>query len=394
MMDYLILSIKNLTYRKARAALTLLGIVIGITAVVSMISIGSGMRASLEEQLKVLGSDKIIVTSSYQFAAKGGTLTVKDSDAVEDIPSVLFASPMVSFSAPTEFKGVEKLATVWGLDPGKAERTFAGVSGYELMRGRWLQRGDRSKIVIGYNIHKDFFDREVSFGNAITIKGQEFTVIGVFEKTGDRDSDNAIYGDIDIMRDIAGLEEDSITLTIVRIKEGYDTVKAGLAIEALLEKRHEEEDFEVLTPQQIVEQVSQAFRAVGVVFGGIAAVAFLVGGIGIANTMLMNVMERTREIGVMKATGATNSRVLSVFLTEAGLIGLIGGLLGIAHGVLLARIIEAIGKAYVGGSFKTVITSEVVIGALIFAIIVGGLSGSYPAYKAAKLDPVVALHYE
>ncbi|MFQ5815284.1 MAG: ABC transporter permease [Candidatus Hydrothermarchaeaceae archaeon] len=392
MMDYLLLSLKNLTYHKARAALTLLGVVIGITAVVSMISIGSGMTASLEEQLEVLGSDKIIVTSTYSFGAKGAALTERDSDALEDIPGVHFSSPLLSFSSPTEFKGAEKLGTIWGLDPAKAERTFAGVSGYDLMRGRWLQKGDRNKIVIGYNIHHDFYDREVGVGNTIKIKGETFSIVGVFVKTGDRDSDNAIYGDIDRMREISGLEGDTISGSIVRVKEGYDTVRVGKAIEALLEKRHGEEDFAVLTPQQIVEQVSQAFRAVQVVFGGIAAVSFLVGGIGIANTMLMNVMERTREIGVMKATGATSLVVVKVFLTEAGVIGTVGGVIGILMGYAISVGINFAADTYLGeGVLHTAVTPWIALLAMAFSFIIGLLSGIYPAYRASNLDPVEAL---
>jgi putative ABC transport system permease protein len=392
MMDYLLLSLRHLMYQKVRTALTLLGVVIGITAVVSMISIGSGMRASLEEQLSVLGTDKIVVTSRYQFAAKGAALTESDSDALEDIPGIHFASPLVSFSAPTEFKGVERLANVWGLDPTKAERTFAGVSGYELLRGRWLQRGDRSNVVIGYNIHSDFYDREVGVGNTIRIMGETFTVVGIFEKTGDRDSDNAIYGDIDRMREIAGLDPEVVTATIVRIKEGHNTLKVGKEIEALLEKRRGGEDFMVLTPEQIVEQVSQAYRAVQVVFGGIATVSFLVGGIGIANTMLMNVMERTREIGIMKATGATKWDVVKIFLVEAGVIGTVGGIIGILMGYAISMGINIAADTYLGeGVLHTVVTPAIALLALAFSFIVGLLSGIYPAYRASKLDPVEAL---
>jgi len=392
MMDYISLSIKNLTYHKTRAFLTLLGVIIGITAVVSMLSIGTGMKASIEEQLKVLGQDKIIVTSTYSFGAKGAALTEADSDAIEDIPGVYFASPMVSFSAPTEFKGVEKLTSVWGLNPDKAERTFTGVSGYVLKRGRWIKKGDRNNIVIGYNIHHDYYDREVGVGNTIKIRGETFSVIGIFEKSGDRESDDTIYGDLDRMREIGRLESDTITTTIVRVKDGQDTLRIGKLIEALLDKRRDEEDFQVLTPQQIVEQVSEAIKAVQVVFGGIAAVSFLVGGIGIANTMLMNVLERTREIGVMKATGASNLIVIKVFLAEAGVIGAVGGTLGIIMGYLISAGMNFAADLALGeGVLHTVVSPEIALLAMTFSFIVGLISGIYPAYRASKMDPVEAL---
>ncbi len=391
-MDYLAMSLRNLTHQKTRAFLTLLGVIIGITAVVSMISIGSGMKESLKEQLKVLGTDKIIIQSSYVFTAKGGSLTQSDSDALEDIAGVNFASPLISIALPTEFKGSEKIATMWGLDPEKAERTFAGASGYTIKRGRWLGRGDRSSIVIGFRVHDDYYDRKAEVGNTINIKGAPFEVVGIFEKTGDPDSDKAIYADIDRLREIAGMQGDSITMTIVRVKEGHDTLEVGKRIEDLLEKRRGEKDFEVLTPKQIVEQVGEAYKAVQIVFGGIAAVSFLVGGIGIANTMLMNVMERRREIGIMKAVGATRLAVIKIFITEAAVIGSVGGSIGILMGYVISAIINFGADKYLGeGILHTAVTPSLAFFALGFSLIIGILSGIYPAYKAAKLDPVEAL---
>lgn len=391
MIQYIELSIKSLSHRKMRTFLTLLGVIIGITAVVSMISIGEGMKVSLEEALGVLGTDKIIVSPKFTHGVLGEGFKDADSDAIMDIPGVNFVSPMVSVSANGEFKGEEKTVTIWGLEPEKAEKTYAGASGYRMKEGRWLRKGDRSKICIGYTIHDDYFGRRVNVGNTMKIKGQAFEVIGVFQKTGDRDSDMAIYADLDQIRELFGMEE-KLTMIVVRIKRGHDIEDVRRRIEALLEKRREEKDFVVITPKQIVEQVGAAFRVVQVVFGGIAAVSLIVGGIGIANTMIMNVIERTREIGIMKATGASHLHVMKVFLFESGVIGVVGGSIGVFFGYIISRLINITADRYLGeGILTTHVNVQMVAFALSFSFIIGILSGIYPAYRAVKLDPVEAL---
>lgn len=392
MIEYLNLSLKNLGYRKARAFLTLLGVIIGITAVVSMVSIGTGMRVALEEELKVLGTDKIIIQPQQLYAgATTKGLKEADSDALERVIGVNFVSPMFNVLSNIEFKGEEKTVTLWGLSPEKAERTFAGTSGYQLFQGRWLRKGDKNKVTIGFSIHDDFFDRKVNVGNNLQVKGRNFEVIGIFGKTGDRDSDYAIYADIDQVRELFG-KVDDVTLIVVRVKEGYDVEQVGVRIEALLEKRRDEEDFTVLTPAQLAEQVGQAYKIVQIVFGGIAAISLIVGGIGIANTMIMNVLERTQEVGIMKAIGASNTQVMKTFLFESGVIGVTGGSIGVVFGFLISKGINIASSRYLGeGLLTTYVSPQMVIFAITFSFVMGVISGLYPAYRASKMDPVAAL---
>lgn len=392
MSDYLSLAVKSLSHQKTRTALTLLGIIIGITAVVAMVSIGSGMQAALIEELKVLGSDKIIIQPQY--ITGGATtkgLTERDSRALEDIIGVGFVSPLYSVASNIKFKGEEKTISLWGLPPEKAERTFSGTSGYRLYQGRWLHKGDRGKVTIGYGVHDDFFERKVMVGNTLRIKGRDFEVIGIFRKTGDRDSDYAIYADIDQVRELYGKKE-AVTLIIVRVKEGFDVEQVGKRIEDVLEKRRKEKDFTVLTPAQLAERVGNIYRIIQIVFGGIAAISLLVGALGIANTMVMNVLERTREVGIMKALGATNGHVLRLFLLESGVIGIVGGSIGVLIGFLISRIINYASTRVLGeGVLTTQVTPQLALFALVFSFIVGVISGLYPAYRASKMDPVIAL---
>lgn len=391
MIDYALLSLKNLSHRKFRTFLTLLGVIIGIAAVVSMISIGTGMKVALKEQLEVLGTDKLIVSTPQVLGGRTKELTDDDADAIDGVMGVSLVSPLYSVSTNVKFRGEEKTGTVWGLDPEKAEKTFAGTSGYTLLEGRWIGKGDRNKITVGYGIHDDFFERKVHVGNTVYIREHPFQVVGIFKQTGDRDSDYAIYADIDQLRQIMGKEKE-ITIVIVRIKEGSNIEQVAMRIENLLEKRLGEKNFVVLTPKQIVEQVGETFKIVQIVFGGIAAVSLVVGGIGIANTMVMNVLERTVEIGIMKSVGASREHILRIFLFESGMIGIVGGGIGVLFGYAISKAINIAARKYLGqGILYTTVTPEMALLALAFAFVVGIISGIYPAYKASKLDPVEAL---
>lgn len=392
MRGYISLAVKSLLHQKTRTALTLLGIIIGITAVVAMVSIGSGMRAALEEELKVLGTDKIIIQPlHFTGGATAKGLTDRDGRALENIPEVGFVSPLFSVVTNIEFKGEEKSTSLWGLDPAKAERTFAGTSGYKLYQGRWLRKGDRGKVAIGYGIYDDFFERKVMVGNTLSIKGQNFEVIGIFRKTGDRDSDYAIYADIDQIRELFG-RKDAVTLIIVRVKEGFDVEMVGKRIEDTLEKRRKQKDFSVLTPAQLAERVGQVYKIIQIVFGGIAAISLLVGALGIANTMVMNILERTQEVGIMKAIGATNTHILKIFLLESGVIGVVGGSIGVIIGYIISKLMNFASARFLGeGILTTHVSPELASFALVFSFIIGVISGLYPAYRASKMDPVAAL---
>jgi putative ABC transport system permease protein len=391
MLQYIELSLKNLIFQRMRAVLTLLGVIIGITAVVALISIGEGMDKSIREQFEAFGTNKIIIASTMEFGAKGQGLTDSDVDDIEDVLGVAFVSPMYSVSTGTEFKGEEKVATIWGLDPGKSERTFSDVGGYNMYRGRWLEAGDKNVAVIGFHIHDDYYRTSVELGNKLIIQGEDFRVVGIFKEVGDPDQDQVIMVNMDRIRNILD-RGDSVTSVIARTKDGADVNEVRQRIEERLKNSHEDAEFNIMTSQQMVEAMSDALQVVQVVFGGIAAVSLVVGGIGIANTMVMNVMERTREIGIMKATGASNSQIMTVFLVESGIFGIIGGSIGIICGYIISKVINVAADQFLGPNIlNTAVTPQMVGIALGFSLVVGILSGLYPAYRAVKQDPVEAL---
>ncbi len=392
MMEYLRLSAKNLSQRKARTALTLLGVIIGITAVVSMISIGEGMRESLKKQLEELGSDKIFVVPRFSYGTTASDLTDEDAKAIEKLFGVAFVSPLYSLTTGVEFRGEEKAVLVYGLDPEKAERTFGDAGGYSLLRGRWLAKGDRRKVVVGYGIYDDTFSRKVDVGDTIRIGKKSFQVVGVFQKTGDRAKDYTIYTSLDELRSIAHADK-KLNMIVVRASPGSDVEDVRLRIEALIEKRKgSSENYFVATQKEIFEKAGEVYRVIQVVFGGLAAVSLIVGALGIANTMIMNVTERTKEIGIMKAIGASDRQVLQVFLADSLLIGFVGGLAGIALGYGISLAINRAADVYLGeGLLRTSVSPELAVLALAFSVVLGVVAGAYPAYRAAKQNPVEAL---
>ncbi|RMF90544.1 MAG: ABC transporter permease [Methanobacteriota archaeon] len=392
MIEYLELTIKNLTFRKMRTFLTLLGIIIGITAIVALVSIGEGMTKAVNDQFDKIGADKIFVAS--MMSGGGGTgqsLTDADVRLVERIPGVKFVTPIYTLVAGSEFKGEEKALPITGVPAKAAEQTFSDARAFRLMEGRWISQGDRKKATIGFKVHDDFYRVKVNVGDKILIQGNEVEVVGIFADTGDNDMNQRAFMDFDYLREIMG-KGDEITEMVVRVDDISQAEAVSIRIKEALEKNHDTQSFVVLTSQELVKQITDSFKVIQVVFGGIAAVSLIVGGVGIANTMIMNVLERTKEIGIMKATGAKSIHVLRMIVVESGIIGIIGGGIGVLMGYVISLGINRAAEQYLGPNvLTTAVTMELALFALTFSFVVGIISGVYPAYRAAKLDPVVAL---
>ncbi len=403
LLDYFRFCIRGIVQRKTRSWLTIIGIVIGIMAIVGLISIGVGMQVYMDEQIGKMGVNKIIIMpmppgGGFGPAAASTYFTDRDAKAVEKVRGVDANCYMVYRTSIITYKNIDAVAPVVGMVPSIAEDAYYDVQGYELGSGRDLVDKDTHKITIGYwTAYKTFKVRdsykEVKIGDKIEIKEQGFKVIGIMEEIGNRDDDTTIamsLDDAEQLFDVSG----EYDFFFVKVKEGADPEDVAERIRDRLEKLRGEEDFTVMTAAQLSETVGGILSAVSAVLIGIGAISLLVGGVGIMNTMYTSVTERTREIGIYKALGAENNTILTLFLVESGLIGVFGGLIGIVLGFGMAILVEMVGKEMGVGLLHAWISWELTLFALLFSFGIGVLAGFLPARSAAKMNPVDALRHE
>jgi len=399
-LDLLKYSIKNLTSRKLRSYLTILGIVIGIAAIVTLISVAQGVNDFIMDQLGMLGGNWISIMpgSMHQMMSMGGAgastgrLTTNDGEALRSIPGVDdIMYELQIMRMPVQYKN--ETATVTG--GGWNAVVFKFSSLLQVGEGRSFKDNERHVVVIGGTVANDIFKTKINVNQIIKIGDNNFRVVGILKKSGGLSSTTSgmIAMPLEDARELLGEQRTSnqVDELGVLVSEGYDPEKVGEQVRLKLRQLHhvdeDNEDFTVMTPESISSIVSTITGTLELFLSGIAGIALLVGGIGIANTMFMSVMERTKEIGVLKAIGATDNIVLEMFLLEASIIGLVGGILGLVLAGLATLLLNYFGV-------PTAISPELAIFGLLFSVIVGAVSGFFPARRASQLMPVEALRYE
>ena len=400
--DFFLLSVSNLRRRQLRSWLTMIGIFIGIAAVVSLISLGQGLQDYITGEFEKLGGDKIIIQPKGfgppGTAGKSLTLTSKDLGVIENVRGVDWASGYLIKQGQAKYKGELGIGYASGVEPEDLDRLIE-LGSFEIIEGRSLKKGDKYKVVVGYNhVYGDIWDKKLEVGSTIQIENIDFKVIGVISKVGNPIDDGLLYVQKDILKEILGVEDEESQI-LVKTAEGFDPAKVAEDIKRKLRSYRNEkegqETFNVQTSEQLLDSFQSIFSVVQAVLVGIAAISLLVGGIGIMNTMYTSVLERTKEIGTMKAIGAKNSHIMTIFLIESGLLGLIGGLIGVGIGIGLAKFAEYIAAFYLGTNLLQASMNPVIfLGALAFGFTVGSMSGLLPAIQASKLKPVDALRYE
>jgi len=404
MKDFFFLAFNNLKRRRLRSWLTILGIFIGIAAVVSLISLGQGLQSFIHEQFEQVGGDKILISPKTLTGMSGSAteeelvLTENDLEAVRRVTGVEGAEGAVTRNGVVNYKKESEVVTVAGLNEEYIE-IFGDIDALKIIEGRQLRDSDKSNAVVGYNhVFGDLWDKDFKVGDNLEIKGKKFEVIGVLKKQGNPVDDNAVWMEKETFRNLFDVGDNEGIIT-VKVKESFDPEKVAENIKEELRKTRDEEEgqetFSVQTFSQLLQTFTDIFAVVQAVLIGIAAISLLVGGIGIMNTMYTSVLERTKEIGTMKAVGAKNSDILWIFLFESGLLGLVGGAIGIALGIGIGKAVEYIATAQLGTPYLTAVFGlPLIIGSLVFSFVVGCLSGILPALQAAKLKPAVALRYE
>jgi len=392
------IALDTFKHRKLSSVLTVLGIVIGIAAIISLISMGTGLEISLSEQLEAMGSDKILVMPGDEqglslAAFTGESLVDNDVEIVEDISGVKMAAGLLFKTLPVRYKDEVISTYVSGATEEAYNKLFLEMKIFEINEGRSINEGESGVVAIGSRIVDDIFEDEVKVGDTLYIKDKKFKIIGNLKSVGNAQDDQNVYLTLEDMRNLVG-GKDSLTLIYVQASNQKNIDDVAERIEKKLENKYGDNTIITLTSEQMTEMTSSIFAVLSFVIVGIASISLVVAGVGIANTMFISVMERTKEIGVMKALGATNYDVIQIFLVESALLGLLGGIIGLAVGIGISYLINLFATDLIPVTFEATVTTEMMIWSLIFSTGVGIVSGLWPARKAAKLQPVEALRYE
>ncbi|MEM2916486.1 MAG: ABC transporter permease [Candidatus Woesearchaeota archaeon] len=299
-----------------------------------------------------------------------------------------------------KFNNVQRTQFIMGLPDKKEEADLMKqMNSWEIIEGRELSHKDKGKAVIGNDLaYKNLFNKEIQVGNKIEISGKTFEVVGILKRIGDPGTDTSVTIPEEEAREITG-EPEAYSYIVAQSAPGLNPEEVADNIEkAIRRDRHQKEgreDFTVQSSTELIESFMKVLFIIQAVFVGIAAISLLVGGIGIMNTMYTAVLERTREIGVMKAIGARNRDILALFLIESGFLGTAGGIIGIIIGSGISKIVEvAVNAQYGANTILAVFPPYLLVGALLFSFGVGAVSGLLPARRASKLKPVDALRYE
>ncbi len=403
------IGVKGLLLRKFRSLLSTLGVVFGVAAVVSMVSVGEGARLEATEQIKLLGTNnirikKLVLTGERREEAErqySKGLTYDDARLLrESVPTLHAVAPLKFVDADIRFEGRQAVAQVVGTVP-----EYEAVTNFRVGTGRFVMQFDltdtKNICILGSDVKQELFRHRDPLGAVIRIGGARFTVVGVMEAKVVRKGRNAVIKVRNINRDLyipittalrrfprpekaSGIEE-----IAVRAARAEDLPRTAGLIRELLDRRHRGvEDYEVMVPEELLAQAQRTQRLFNVIIGSIAGISLVVGGIGIMNIMLANVSERTREIGIRRAIGATKRDVLLQFLVETVLICLVGGAIGIILGFGLAQVISLY------ASWTTAFSYLSVLVAFGTSALVGLLFGLFPARRAAQLNPVQALRLE
>jgi putative ABC transport system permease protein len=401
-------ALRALRVNKLRSALTMLGIIIGVGAVIAMVGVGAGAQARVAEQIQSLGSNLIIVLSGSTTSGgirlgQGSQLTITEEDSLaiaREIPAVQASAPSMRGTAQVVYGNLNWATGIQGVTPDYAEAREWGVTS-----GRFLTIEDldgATKVaLLGQTTAQNLFGDLDPLGQIIRIKKVPFTVVGVLDRKGQnswgQDQDDIVIIPLTTAKKkVLGVSQAnarSVGSISVKIRAGENMIEAEDQMRALLRQRHrlqpyQDDDFTLRNLSEILQTQEESSKVMTYLLAAIASVSLLVGGIGIMNIMLVSVTERTREIGLRMAVGARGRDILLQFLVEAVTLSLIGGVIGIALGVASSQAISEFAE------WRTQLPLGAVVMAFGFAAAVGVFFGFYPARKAARLDPIEALRYE
>ena len=399
-------ALESLSSNKVRTALTMLGIIIGVGAVIAMLAIGTGTKQAIVGEIEGIGTNLLFVATNYEDVTNPEPLTIQDAEALDDpvfAPSIAAAAPIIQGQAELTYASNGTTASLVGVT-----EDYSRVQTIELSEGEFFSStqlaGLASAAILGTNVAEDLFERsEGLVGETVRVNGQPFRVVAILKKEGGGDFGSSTDDQILVplttaqTRLIPRRETNQVDLIYVSAIDS-DSVKAAEdEISLILRDRHKlklaEDDFIILTQELFLDFASTVTGVFTIFLGGVAGISLLVGGIGIMNIMLVSVTERTKEIGLRKAVGAKKRDILTQFLIESSLLSILGGIVGIVLGWILSL---GVGRIAASSDFllEPAITLNAVLLATLFSASVGLFFGIYPANRAAQLEPIEALRSE
>ncbi|MGV8076275.1 MAG: ABC transporter permease [Methanosarcina sp.] len=411
---YLKMALNMLLHSKLRSWLTIIGIVIGVGAVVGIISLGDTMEASVQSRLADMDLTSITITPGYSKAqshmpgpghndwGEGTTttdtqLTDHDIDALRGIKGITYVAGEISGREEMSYTGENATLSITGVDP----QVWQYMNSLEVESGRLLEPADKNVAVIGSGVASGIYKKDIGVNQVITINGKSVRIVGILKEEGGG-GDRQIYMPIDsavnLITDAKKDVFDSIEVKAQSV-DVVDTVVTAIE-KKLMISRHianeDDRDFSVTALKSMAQSVTSMISSMTLFLGAIAAVSLIVGAVGIANTMFTSVLEKTKEIGTMKAIGAKNRDILMIFVFNSAMVGFVGGVFGVLLGALVSALFPMIGVTMTrGGSGASLSLSPgLMIFGLSLAVLIGVISGAVPAYRASKMKPVDALRYE
>jgi putative ABC transport system permease protein len=403
------IAMRSVSANKLRSALTMLGMIIGVAAVIALMSIGQGAQASITSRIESMGTNLLFIRpggtqSGGVRTAQGSaqTLTTDDADALTSVQGVVAVAPEADGFGQIAYMGNNVNVRVLGITP-----EYQTIRNYQMASGNFIESGQvtsRSAVaVLGANTATDLFGDSDAVGQSIRINGVSLRVIGVLEAKGGSgmgSQDDVVLTPITTAQSrLLGSSRfrggNSVSVINVQVADKSQINAVTQSIGDVLRDRHNimyDDDFQIQSQQDILETATEVTGILTLFLTGIAAISLLVGGIGIMNIMLVSVTERTREIGIRKAIGAKRRDVLAQFLAEAMVLSVSGGVIGILLGIVLGRLV---GQIQMGGTaIVPVVSLDSILLATLFSVAIGLFFGIYPANQAAKLNPIEALRYE
>jgi putative ABC transport system permease protein len=398
--EFFVLTFKGISHRPVRSWLTVLGIVIGIMLVVVIFTLSAGVKNAIGKQLQQFGNNLLIILPGKETGILTGIFggqKFKFDDIIdlENISGVKLALPVDAGTLNADFDGEKKAVFIHSSRLDRLRAIFEGSRGVKMWRGDWPKDERSNELVLGYLAGNSLYKKDVKVGDEIIVQSKIFRVAGILELMGDKNDDNSFYMSWEIFHLISGTKP-GVMSAIVAVLPGQDINLMARQIRFQLEKQNEVNEFTILTPGKTNQIIDGILKSVEFILIVIALVSLVVGAVGIMNTLYTSVLERTKQIGIMKAVGASNDAIMSLFLIESGIIGLVGGIVGILSGLFLSYVIGFLAEK---SGFPGLFSAESIDYLQLFVILIitfitGVLSGILPARQASRLQPAEALRYE